>query len=111
VALAWVASPRALVRFSALGMVNASMPPLTVYLGALLVDRIADARIRSRLRRDPHRRRRHQAGGSRGAAKPYRVLLQDYASYELSIRENVMMGRPDEPREPREPREPSEPKN
>jgi ATP-binding cassette subfamily B protein len=47
VALAWTASPRALVRFSALGMVNAAMPPLTVYLGAQLVNRIADARIQS----------------------------------------------------------------
>jgi ATP-binding cassette subfamily B protein len=45
VALAWTASPRALVRFSVLGMVNAAMPPLSVYLGALLVNRIAEARI------------------------------------------------------------------
>jgi ATP-binding cassette, subfamily B, bacterial len=46
-ALAWAASPRALIRYSVLGMVNATMPPIAVYLGALLVNRIADARVRS----------------------------------------------------------------
>ncbi len=46
-ALAWAASPRSLVKFSLLGMVNASMPPINVYLGATLVNRIAEARVRS----------------------------------------------------------------
>jgi ATP-binding cassette subfamily B protein len=46
-ALAWAASPRSLVKFSVLGMVNAAMPPINVYLGALLVNRIAEARVRS----------------------------------------------------------------
>jgi ATP-binding cassette subfamily B protein len=43
-ALAWSASPRALVRYSLLGMVNAAMPPITVYLSARLVNLIAGAR-------------------------------------------------------------------
>ncbi|MEO8679015.1 MAG: hypothetical protein ABI665_08215, partial [Vicinamibacterales bacterium] len=51
-ALAWAASPKALVRYSVLGMVNATMPPIAVYLGALLVNRIADARVRSLTFRD-----------------------------------------------------------
>jgi ATP-binding cassette subfamily B protein len=42
--LAWAASPTSLVRFSLLGMVNAAMSPIAVYLGALLVNRIAEAR-------------------------------------------------------------------
>ena len=46
-ALAWSASPRSLIRFSLLGMVSAAMPPITVYLGAVLVNRIADARLHS----------------------------------------------------------------
>jgi ATP-binding cassette, subfamily B, bacterial len=46
-ALAWAASPRSLVKFSLLGMVNAAMPPINVYLGAMLVNRIAEARVRS----------------------------------------------------------------
>jgi ATP-binding cassette subfamily B protein len=46
-ALAWAASPKALVRFSVLGMINAGMPPIAVYLGALLVNRIADARAQA----------------------------------------------------------------
>ncbi len=46
-ALAWAASPRSLIRYSMLGMVNAAMPPITVYLGAALVNRIADARLQS----------------------------------------------------------------
>jgi ATP-binding cassette subfamily B protein len=46
-ALAWAASPRSLVKFSVLGMVNAAMPPINVYLGAMLVNRIAEARLRS----------------------------------------------------------------
>lgn len=44
-ALAWAASPRSLVRYSVLGMVSAAMPPVTVLLGARLVDRIAGARL------------------------------------------------------------------
>jgi ATP-binding cassette subfamily B protein len=43
-ALAWAASPSALIRFSLLGVVNAAMPPIAVYLGAMLVNRIATAR-------------------------------------------------------------------
>ncbi len=43
-ALAWTASPRALVRFTVLGMAGAAMPPITVYLGARLVNDIANAR-------------------------------------------------------------------
>ena len=46
-ALAWAASPRSLIRYSLLGMVNAAMPPITVLLGATLVNRIAEARTRS----------------------------------------------------------------
>jgi ATP-binding cassette subfamily B protein len=46
-ALAWAASPRSLIRYSLLGMVNATMPPIAVYLGAVLVNRIADARVQS----------------------------------------------------------------
>jgi ATP-binding cassette subfamily B protein len=46
-ALAWAASPRSLIRYTLLGMVSATMPPIAVVLGATLVNRIADARIRS----------------------------------------------------------------
>ncbi len=46
-ALAWAASPRSLIRYSILGIVNSIMPPIAVYLGALLVNRIADARAHS----------------------------------------------------------------
>lgn len=46
-ALAWAASPRSLIRYSLLGMVNATMPPIAVYLGAVLVNRIADARVQA----------------------------------------------------------------
>jgi ATP-binding cassette, subfamily B, bacterial len=42
--LAWAASPSLLLRYSLLGMFNAVMPPISVYLGAVLVNRIADAR-------------------------------------------------------------------
>ena len=42
--LAWAASPRLLIRYSLLGMFNAIMPPVSVYLGSVLVDKIADAR-------------------------------------------------------------------
>lgn len=41
--LAWTASPKSLVKFSVLGMINAAMTPIAVYLGAILVNRIADA--------------------------------------------------------------------
>ena len=44
-ALAWAASPSALVRYSLLGIVSSAMPPIAVYLGATLVNRIADARL------------------------------------------------------------------
>src|SRR5262245_25867589 len=44
-ALAWAASPSSLVRYSVLGMISAAMPPIAVYLGALLVNRIAEARV------------------------------------------------------------------
>ena len=43
-ALAWTASPSSLVRYSVLGMLSAAMPPISVYLGARLVTRIAEAR-------------------------------------------------------------------
>ena len=46
-ALAWAASPQSLLRYSVLGAINAAMPPIAVYLGALLVNRIADARLQS----------------------------------------------------------------
>jgi hypothetical protein len=45
--LAWVASPTALVRFSLLGIISSAMPPLSVYLGAQLVNRIANARLQT----------------------------------------------------------------
>ena len=41
--LAWAASPKSLIKFSLLGMVNAAMTPIAVYLGAVLVNRIAEA--------------------------------------------------------------------
>jgi ATP-binding cassette subfamily B protein len=46
-ALAWAASPTSLVRYSILGMLNAAMPAISVYLGATLVNRIAEARLHS----------------------------------------------------------------
>jgi ATP-binding cassette subfamily B protein len=46
-ALAWAASPSALIKYSLLGMLSAAMPPITVYLGATLVNRIAEARLGS----------------------------------------------------------------
>jgi ABC-type multidrug transport system fused ATPase/permease subunit len=45
IGLAWNASPRSLIRYSVLGMVNATMPPISVWLGATLVNRIAEARL------------------------------------------------------------------
>src|SRR5690242_2683644 len=44
-ALAWAASPRSLIRYSVLGMISSAMPPIAVYLGAVLVNRIAEARL------------------------------------------------------------------
>ena len=44
-ALAWAASPGSLIRYSILGMISAAMPPVAVYLGASLVNRIAEARV------------------------------------------------------------------
>lgn len=46
-ALAWAASPRSLIRYSLLGMMNATMPPVAVFLGASLVNRIAEARAQA----------------------------------------------------------------
>jgi len=43
--LAWTASPRLLLRYTLLGMFNAIMPPVSVYLSAQLVNKIADARL------------------------------------------------------------------
>jgi ATP-binding cassette subfamily B protein len=43
--LAWAASPRLLIRYSLLGMFNAVMPPISVYLGSVLVNKIAEAHI------------------------------------------------------------------
>jgi ATP-binding cassette subfamily B protein len=51
-ALAWAASPRSLIRYSLLGMMSATMPPIAVYLGASLVNRIAEARAQSLSFRD-----------------------------------------------------------
>src|SRR6185436_18826782 len=44
--LAWSASPKSLVRYSLLGMLSSAMPPISVYLGATLVNRIAKAHTR-----------------------------------------------------------------
>lgn len=43
--LAWAASPRLLVRYTVLGMINAIMPPISVYLGSVLVNKIALAQV------------------------------------------------------------------
>jgi ATP-binding cassette, subfamily B, bacterial len=45
--LAWAASPRLLIRYSLLGMFNAIMPPVSVYLGSVLVNKIAEAQLRA----------------------------------------------------------------
>ena len=45
-ALAWTASPRLLIRYSLLGMFSAIMPPIAVLLGSMLVDKIAETRVR-----------------------------------------------------------------
>ena len=46
-ALAWAASPSSLIRFSLLGIINAATNPIAVYLGATLVNLIAEARTQS----------------------------------------------------------------
>src|ERR1051326_5657509 len=46
-ALAWHASPRLLLRYMLLGMFNAVMPPVSVYLSAKLVNVIAGAHLHS----------------------------------------------------------------
>jgi ATP-binding cassette subfamily B protein len=51
-ALAWAASPQSLIRYSVLGMISAAMPPIAVYLGAVLVNRIADASVQALTWRD-----------------------------------------------------------
>src|SRR5690349_660155 len=43
--LAWAASPKLLIRYTVLGMFSAIMPPLAVYLGAVLVNKISEAQI------------------------------------------------------------------
>src|SRR6185503_10873564 len=43
--LAWAASPKLLIRYTILGMFNSIIPPLQVWLGALLVNKIAEARL------------------------------------------------------------------
>ena len=50
--LAWSASPSSLVKYTVLGMVSSTMPPIAVYLGAVLVNRIAEARLHSLQWRD-----------------------------------------------------------
>jgi ATP-binding cassette, subfamily B, bacterial len=45
--LAWAASPRSLIHYSVLGIIGAAIPPVAVYLGATLVNRIAEARAHS----------------------------------------------------------------
>ena len=46
-ALAWAASPSSLLRYSVLGIINATMTPISVFLGAALVNKIAEARLLS----------------------------------------------------------------
>jgi ATP-binding cassette subfamily B protein len=43
--LAWAASPKLLIRYTVLGMFNAIMPPVSVYLGSVLVNKISEARL------------------------------------------------------------------
>jgi len=43
--LAWAASPKLLIRYTVLGMFNSIIPPLQVWLGALLVNKIAESRL------------------------------------------------------------------
>jgi ATP-binding cassette subfamily B protein len=44
-ALAWAASPKLLLRYTLLGMFSAVMPPIAVYLGSVLVNKISEARV------------------------------------------------------------------
>lgn len=46
-ALAWAASPNSLLKYSLLGMLSSTMPPVAVYLGSVLVNQIAFAQARS----------------------------------------------------------------
>jgi len=50
--LAWAASPQSLTKYTLLGMLNACMPPIAVYLGAMLVNRIAEAHAKGLGMRD-----------------------------------------------------------
>lgn len=43
--LAWAASPKLLIRYTLLGMFNSVIPPVTVLLGAVLVDKIAESKL------------------------------------------------------------------
>src|SRR5688572_17784000 len=43
--LAWAASPRLLIRYTLLGMFNSIIPPITVLLGAVLVNKIAESKV------------------------------------------------------------------
>jgi ATP-binding cassette subfamily B protein len=43
--LAWTASPKLLIRYTFLGMFNSVMPPVSVYLGSVLVNKIAFAHV------------------------------------------------------------------
>jgi len=45
--LAWSASPKLLIRYTLLGMFSALMPPMAVYLGAVLVNKISEARTQN----------------------------------------------------------------
>ena len=45
--LAWAASPKLLIRYTILGMFNSVIPPFQVWMGAVLVNKIAESRIRS----------------------------------------------------------------
>ena len=44
--------PQSLIRYSVLGMISSAMPPIAVYLGAVLVNRIAEARLHALTWRD-----------------------------------------------------------
>jgi len=43
--LAWAASPKLLIRYTILGMFNSVIPPFQVWMGAVLVNKIAESRI------------------------------------------------------------------
>jgi ATP-binding cassette subfamily B protein len=43
--LAWAASPKLFIRYTTWGIFNAIMPPVAVWLGAVLVNKIADAKV------------------------------------------------------------------